>query len=104
LTRDVSLTRVEAKSGAKETTKMTEANEHIQNLIAARDTELEHRRGAAKELAKTYTRGHTENMREAFDKIQDSIEAIERAIAHEEFIASKETRSSWPNRIGFDNR
>jgi hypothetical protein len=80
---------------------MAEENEHIQKLIAARDRQIEDRRNAAAALTEKYTRGHTEDMREAFVKIQDTIEAIERAIAHEEFIASKGSRSSWPIAIGF---
>jgi len=80
---------------------MAEENEYIRTLIAARVRELGHRREAAKALAKDYARGDTEYMRETFVKIQETIEAIERAIAHEEFIVSKEAKTSWPVAIGF---
>jgi hypothetical protein len=39
-------------------------------------------------------------MRDDFIKIQATIEAIERAIAHEEYISSKERKSFWPQAIG----
>jgi hypothetical protein len=80
---------------------MAEENEYIRTLIAARVRELGHRREAAKALAKDYARGDSEYMRETFVKIQETIEAIERAIAHEEFIESKEAKTSWPVAIGF---
>jgi hypothetical protein len=80
---------------------MAEENKYIQKLITARDRQIEDRRNSAAALTEKYTRGHTEDMREAFVKIQDTIEAIERAIAHEEFIASEWSRSSWPMAIGF---
>jgi hypothetical protein len=39
-------------------------------------------------------------MRDAFIKVQSTIEAIERAIAPEQFIAKNEPRSSWPVAVG----
>ena len=63
---------------------MTQENEHIRKLIAARDREVEQRRNIADALAQAYERGETERMREAFTNIQNTIEAIERAIEHEE--------------------
>ena len=66
---------------------MAQDNEYVQKLIAARDREVTHRRDIAKALAEKHDRGDTENMREAFIKIQDVIEAIERAVWHERFIA-----------------
>jgi hypothetical protein len=66
---------------------MAQDNEHVQKLIAARDREVMHRRDIAKALAEKQDRGDAENMREAFIKIQDGIEAIERAIWHERYIA-----------------
>ena len=63
---------------------MTQENEQIRKLIAARDREAEQRRNIADALAKAYGRGETERMREAFINIQNTIEAIERAIEHEE--------------------
>jgi hypothetical protein len=67
--------------------RMAEENEHIQKLIAARDREMRERREIAATLAQKYERGTTENYRERFITVQNAIEAIERAIAHEEFIA-----------------
>jgi len=78
---------------------MTQENEHIRILIAARGREIEQRRNAAK-----YVRGDTEYLRENFVKIQDTIEALNRAIADEEVIESREPRSSSPAPIGFGNR
>ena len=63
---------------------MAQENEHIRKLIAARDREVEQRRNIADALAQAYERGETERMREAFTNIQNTIEAIERAIEHEE--------------------
>ena len=83
---------------------MTQENEHIRILIAARGREIEQRRNAAKTLAQQYVRGDTEYLRENFVKIQDTIEALNRAIADEEVIESREPRSSSPAPIGFGNR
>ena len=83
---------------------MTQENEHIRILIAARGREIEQRRTAAKTLAQQYVRGDAEYLRENFVKIQDTIEAINRAIADEEVIESREPRSSPPTPIGFGNR
>jgi hypothetical protein len=65
-------------------TALAQENEHIRKLIAARDREVEQRRNIADALARAYERGETERMREAFINIQNTIEAIERAIEHEE--------------------
>jgi hypothetical protein len=67
---------------------MAQENQHIQKLIAARDREVEQRRNVAEALAKAYERGETERMREVFINLQNTIEAIERAIQHEEKLAS----------------
>ena len=67
---------------------MAQENQHIQKLIAARDREVEQRRNVADALAKAYERGETERMREVFINLQNAIEAIERAIQHEEKLAS----------------
>jgi hypothetical protein len=83
---------------------MIQENEHIRTLIAARAREIEQRRNAAKTLAQQYVRGNTEYLRENFVKIQDTIEAINRAIADEEVIEGREPRSSSSTPIGFGNR
>jgi hypothetical protein len=75
---------------------MAQDNEHVQKLIAARDREVTHRRDIAKTLAEKQDRGDTENLREAFTKIQDVIEAIERAIWHERYIADPKTEPFSP--------
>ena len=66
---------------------MAQGNEHVQALVAARERELEHRRDVAKVLAEKYNRGHTEKW-ELFINIQSTIEAIDRALADEERLAS----------------
>jgi len=72
---------------------MAQDNEYVQKLIAARDREVAHRRDIAEVLAEKHNRGDTENMGEAFIKIQDVIEAIERAVWHERYIASQKARA-----------
>ena len=66
---------------------MAQDNEHAQKLIAARDRQVTHRRDIAKTLAEKQDRGDTENLREGFIKIQNVIEAVERAIQHEKMLA-----------------
>ena len=65
---------------------MQQHNEHIANLAAARDRLVEERRRLTTELDKPYerSRGHdTEDVRDAFVKVQAVIDAVERALAHE---------------------
>jgi hypothetical protein len=75
---------------------MTEDNEHVQMLIAARDREVTHRRGIVEALAEKHDRGDTEHLREVFIKIQDVIEAIERAVWHERYIADPRSEPFAP--------
>ena len=75
---------------------MAQDNEYVQKLIAARDREVKHRRDVAEALAEKHSRGDTENMREAFIKIQDVIEAIERAVWHERHIADPKSEPFSP--------
>jgi hypothetical protein len=75
---------------------MAQDNEHVQKLIAARDREVTHRLDIAKTLAEKHDRGDTENRREAFIKVQDVIEAIERAIWHERYIADPKAEPFSP--------
>jgi hypothetical protein len=56
---------------------MTQENEHIRTLVAARNRELDEK----------YNRGHTEKW-ELFTSIQSTIEAIDRALADEGQLAS----------------
>ena len=75
---------------------MAQDNEHVQRLIAARDREVARRRDIAERLAEKHDRGDTENMREAFIKVQDAIEAIERAVWHERYIADPKSEPFSP--------
>jgi hypothetical protein len=71
-------------------------NEHIQQLAAARAAAITQRRQVAAALAESYKRGHTENMRDLFVKLQDSIEAIDRAIADESRLAAENNQEATP--------
>ena len=73
---------------------MAEEIDPIKALAAARDKLVEERRALAVAMALGYRRrrtdeSHTNDMREAFIGIQTTIEAIDRAIAHEKLIASE---------------
>jgi hypothetical protein len=73
---------------------MAEEMGPIDTLTAARDKLVEERRVLAVAIALGYRRrrtdeSHTNDMREAFIGIQTTIEAMDRAIAHEKLIASK---------------
>jgi hypothetical protein len=59
-----------------------------------------HRREIAEVLAEKHDRGDTENMSEAFIKIQDVIEAIERAVWHERYIAGQKSEPFSPFGFG----
>jgi hypothetical protein len=79
---------------------MAQDNEHVQRLIAARDREVAHRRDIAEVLAGKHNRGDMENIGEAFLKIQDVIEAIERAVWHERYIAGQKSEPFSPFGFG----
>ena len=66
-------------------------NEHITNLIAARDKEVAHRREVAGALAAKHQRGHPDDLRETVVRIQNAIEAIDRAITDERQLAALTT-------------
>jgi hypothetical protein len=74
---------------------MAQENEHIRKLIEARNREVEQRRNIADALAQAYERGKTEGMR-AFIAIQNTIEAIERAIEHEEDLETEQELAEPP--------
>jgi hypothetical protein len=84
----------------RETVAMAQDNEYIQKLIAARDREIAHRRNVTEALAEKQSRGDMENMREAFIKIQDVIEALERAVWHERYIAGQKSEPFSPFGFG----
>ena len=79
---------------------MAQDNEYIQKLVAARDSRLLTGATSRERLAEKYNRGDTENMREAFIKIQDTIEAIERAVWHERYIAGQKSEPFSPFGFG----
>jgi DNA-directed RNA polymerase subunit F len=88
------------KVDLKEAITMAQDNEYVQKLIAARDREVVHRRDFAERLAEKYNRGDTENTREAFIKIQETIEAIERAVWHERYVAGQKSEPFSPFGFG----
>jgi hypothetical protein len=72
---------------------MTEQVDSIKTLTTAREKLIEERRGLAVALALGYRRRrtddpHTNETRVAFIDVQNLIEAIDRAIAHEKRIMS----------------
>ena len=69
---------------------MAQENEHIRKLIEARHRQVEQRRTIADALAQPYERGETEGVRQAFIIIQSTIEAIERAMEHEEVLEGEQ--------------
>ena len=75
---------------------MAQENEHIQKLVAARDRMISDRRALAKALASEYKGGDTERMRDSFIVAQKTIEAIDRAIAHETLVARERPGSTVP--------
>jgi len=77
---------------------MAEETKPINTLTTARDTLVEERRALAVAMALGYRRrrtdeSHTNDMRAAFIGIQTTIEAIDRAIAHEKLITSGSSES-----------
>jgi hypothetical protein len=75
---------------------MAQENEHIQKLVAARDRMISDRRLLAEALASGYKDGDTERMRDSFIVAQKTIEAIDRAIAHETLVARERPGSTVP--------
>ena len=67
---------------------MAEENEHIRTLIAARDKEVADRRDVANAMAAQHQRGHADDLRDSIVRIQNAIEAIDRAIEDEHRLAS----------------
>jgi hypothetical protein len=69
--------------------KMDRDNEHIDNLIAAREVVVTQRRNAVDALSRPYERGNTQDAKQTFMAAQATIEAIDRALADERQIATK---------------
>jgi hypothetical protein len=84
---------------------MTDENEHVQQLIAARDQAVKVRREVAHSLSESYRRGHTEDLHDLFVKLQNTIEAIDRAIADERSLIAFGERAFGPViKVGADNQ
>jgi hypothetical protein len=66
---------------------MAQENEYTKKLAAARAREVTHRREVAGALVEKYDRAHTEII---FISIQNTIDAIDRAIADENLIAVRQ--------------
>jgi hypothetical protein len=66
---------------------MTERNDYIQKLESARDHEVTQRRNLAAKLVSDNLEGGNPNARQSFIEVQNTIEAIERAIQHEKSLA-----------------
>ncbi len=60
--------------------KLSEANDNIRVLKAAREAAVKARCEIAGSIVGPYNRGQTEEMRENFVKLQTLIEALDRAI------------------------
>jgi hypothetical protein len=71
---------------------MTEDNEHVKTLMAARDKLVMKRRELAVALAMPSTRGESEEMLERFTSLQGTIAAIEDATKHERQLAERENQ------------
>lgn len=67
---------------------MAHDSELLKKLTDARDRVVAERRQIADALAREYKRGHSVEMRERFISIQNTIEAIDRAIADEDRMAN----------------
>jgi hypothetical protein len=88
---------------------MAEEVDPIRTLVAAADKLVEERRALVIAIALGYRRrrsddGHTNDMREVFISIQNTLEAIDRAIAHEKLIASKQSHSTVASTLDVDFR
>ena len=87
---------------------MVEGLHHVRALSSARERLVEERRALAGAIALGYRRrrtddSHANDMRGAFIALQNLIEAIERAIEHEETLASENPMSPRaPALVPFD--
>ena len=73
---------------------MAGTNEHLGKLYVARGMAVAARREIAGDLAGTYEKGHTEEMRRLFIDLQNTIEAIDRAIDDEMQLESSAAQST----------
>ena len=71
-------------------------NDHLKKLHAARVQAVKARREVAVTLTENFRRGHTEDVRDLFIRLQDTIEAIDRAILDEERIATNDKEPEIP--------
>jgi hypothetical protein len=86
---------------------MAENIEAINTLQTARQMLVEERRALSVAMALGYRRrrtddAHTSGMREGFIGIQNTIEAIDRAIVHERLLATEPAESSAVSEIVID--
>lgn len=79
---------------------LAENIEALNTLNAARQMLVQERRALSVAMALGYRRrtddGHANGMREGFIGIQNTIEAIDRAIAHERLLATEPESSAVP--------
>jgi hypothetical protein len=79
---------------------MTDGNDHLAKLVAARARMVTERREVARALTEKYKRGQTTEMREMLVQIQTTIDAIDRAIADEKNMASMPAQMTSGVNIG----
>jgi hypothetical protein len=73
---------------------MANDSEHVATLKAAREQQIAARRQLAAALGAPYKRGETERLREGFIDVPATIEAIDRALAHEERLSDGTTSTA----------
>ena len=80
---------------------MEMAEDHVNELAAAREVLIADRRALALALAEPYKRDHSENMRKAFIDVQATIEAIDRAIRDEDRMMSPGQQAGFTAPMSF---
>jgi len=74
---------------------MANDSEHVATLKAAREQQIAARRHLAAALGEPYKRGgEPERLRESFIDVQATIEAIDRALAHEQRLSDGTTSTA----------
>lgn len=86
---------------------MAEDTDPVKALTTARDRMIEERRALTVAIALGYRRRRTDDsqtneMRETFIGIQNMVDAIERAIAHEKMVRNGESESSSTSILSSD--
>jgi hypothetical protein len=62
---------------------------YVERLAAARERLVEDRRAISTELVESYQKGQAETLRARFIQMQTTLDAIDRAIGDERYIAEK---------------